>query len=71
MRSSQPNGLGKGLALPWAVINAFRRCWINQYQASPLLVALYHRQWLGEEWCFCPGWISSWQGLSLTMGKSG
>lgn len=50
-----------GPALPWAVIYAFRRCWINQYQASPLLVALYHHQWLREGRCFCPGWIHSWQ----------
>lgn len=72
MRSKQPSGLEKSLALPWAVINACRRCWINQYQASPLLVALYHHQWLREGRHFCPGWIHSWQGRaagpSLPMG---
>lgn len=74
MRSKQPSGLEKGLALPWAVINAFRRCWINQYQPCPLLVALYHHQWLREGWCFCLGWIYSWQvhaaGPSLLMRRS-
>lgn len=60
MRPIQPSGLEKALALPWAVINACRRCLINQCQASPLLVACYRHRWL-REGCFCTGWIYRWR----------
>lgn len=41
MRPIQLSRLEKALSLPRAVINASQRFPINQYQASPLLVACY------------------------------
>ncbi|XP_027514357.1 BMP/retinoic acid-inducible neural-specific protein 2 isoform X1 [Corapipo altera] len=52
-------------------MNACRRCWINQYQASPLLVARYQHQWLREGQHFCPGWIHTWRARSRSFPSDG
>ncbi|XP_027550624.1 BMP/retinoic acid-inducible neural-specific protein 2 isoform X1 [Neopelma chrysocephalum] len=52
-------------------MNACWRCWINQYQASPLLVARYQHQWLREGQHFCPGWIHTWRARSRSFTSDG